>query len=274
MLITLSPLGNLSRYIRHLDKVPVHETALLLIDGNSVCCSGAILAARSPVLEKVLKQNYEIVLDGFQDMIPQLNQCLEVLYGGAVSMTHDNVIAFLKFGITFQIDELVSPCCVWLQEKGLYQEIGLLLVHDIEKRLKLLDKLVPRVRQHSAGSAGSSLSSRSGSQEYDPPSPDPCSPDPDCSPPFSSLLSPLHLLDHPVLNEERWSKAPKLNLGSSSSSTRPKVSGDACLVPLMSKMRSDDDKEWKPNSRPLKGRIGFKSSHDENREEKGRYQIL
>ena len=184
-------------------------------------------------------------------------------------VSHDNVITFLKFGITFQIDELVNVCCVWLQEKGLYQELGLLLVNNIEKRLKLLDKLVPRVRQHSAGSAGSSLSSRSGSR--DPPSPDPCSPDPDCSPPLSSILSPLQLAlnDHPVLNEERWSKAPKLKLGSSSSATCTKVSGDACLVPLMNKMRSDDDKEWKPNSRPLKGKIGFRISHDENREKEG-----
>ena len=85
MLISLSPLGNLSRYIRHLDKVPVHETALLLIDGNSVCCSGAILAARSPVLEKALKQNYEIVLDGFQDMIPQLNQVIAILFNQILS---------------------------------------------------------------------------------------------------------------------------------------------------------------------------------------------
>ena len=74
MLISLSPLGNLSRYIRRRDKVTVHETALLMVEGSSVPCSGAILAARSSVLERVLKQDYEIVLEGFQGMIPQLNQ--------------------------------------------------------------------------------------------------------------------------------------------------------------------------------------------------------
>lgn len=74
MLITLSPLGNLSRYIRRHDKVSVHETALLVVEGSSVSCSGAILAARSPVLERVLRRDYEVVLEGFQGMIPQLNQ--------------------------------------------------------------------------------------------------------------------------------------------------------------------------------------------------------
>ena len=78
MLISLSPLGNLSRYIRRHDKVQIHETVLLLVDGNSLCCSGAILAARSPLLENTLKQQYEIVLDGFQNMIPQLKQVYHI----------------------------------------------------------------------------------------------------------------------------------------------------------------------------------------------------
>lgn len=74
MLISLSPLGNLSRYIRRTEQVRVHETALLLVDGTSLSCSGAILAARSRVLERVLEQDYEIVLEGFEGMIPQINQ--------------------------------------------------------------------------------------------------------------------------------------------------------------------------------------------------------
>ena len=94
MLISLSPLGNLSRYIRRRDKVTVHETALLMVEGSSVPCSGAILAARSPVLERVLKQDYEIVLEGFQCMIPQLNQVCSFLISHQVAP--DLKILFVK----------------------------------------------------------------------------------------------------------------------------------------------------------------------------------
>ena len=57
-------------------------------------CSGAILAARSPVLERVLKQDYEIVLEGFQGMIPQLNQVCSFLISHQVAP--DLKILFVK----------------------------------------------------------------------------------------------------------------------------------------------------------------------------------
>ena len=173
-------------------------------------------------------------------------------------VTHDNIIPFLKFGITFQIDELVNLCCVWLQEKGLYDEMGQLLDDNIEKRLKLLEKLAPRVRQHSAGSAGSSLSSYSENQDYHSPS---SSPDTSSPPSFSSLRLP-----EPQSQEKRWSKAPEVQ-NYSSQAARPKVSGDVSLVPLMSKMRSDDEREWRPAS--VKDRIGSRHyvAHDEMRVE-------
>lgn len=180
---------------------------------------------------------------------------MEVLYGGTVFLTHENIIPFLKFGITFQIDELVNLCCVWLQETGLYDEMGQLLEDNIEKRLKLLEKLAPRVRQHSAGSAGSSHSSHSENLDHSSPS---TSPDSSSPPSFSSLR----------LSEKRWSKAPEVQ-NYSSSAARPKVSGDVSLVPLRSKMRSDNEREWKPTS--VKKRIGARHyvTHDETRFEEG-----
>ena len=62
-------------------------------------------------------------------------QCLKVLYGGNLLITHDNIIPFLKFGITFQIDELVNICCVWLHDKGNQKEREVFLDSDLEKRL-------------------------------------------------------------------------------------------------------------------------------------------
>ena len=72
MLISLSPFGNLSRFVKHGSRV--HETVLLLLDGDSIPCSGTILAARSPVFESLVRDNYEVHLIGFDDMAPQIGQ--------------------------------------------------------------------------------------------------------------------------------------------------------------------------------------------------------
>ena len=70
MLISLSPFGNLSRFVQN----RVHETVLLLLDGDSIPCSGTILAARSPVFETLVRENYEVHLLGFNGMAHQIGQ--------------------------------------------------------------------------------------------------------------------------------------------------------------------------------------------------------
>ena len=224
---------------------------------------------------RVFKTVYRITPASFKFDILYF-QCLEVLYGGNVFLNHDNIIPFLKFGIKFQIDELVNICCVWLQENGLYEDLGLLLNTDIDKRLKLLDKLIPRVRQHSAGSAASSLSSNSDCPDYDPPSssPDPpsSSPDPTFNSSETNFFAPssLNRSEEPVRGEERWSRAPRVRTRCLSGC--PKVSGDICLDPRRSRMRSDDEKEWKPSYQRVTRRYDQKfvfHNHDHNREKDG-----
>ena len=74
MLISLSPFGNLSRFVRQGNRV--HETVLLLIDGDSIPCSGTILAARSSVFETLVRDNYEVHLLGFNGMAHQISQVI------------------------------------------------------------------------------------------------------------------------------------------------------------------------------------------------------
>jgi len=74
MLISLSSLGDVARFVRQKDRVELHETVLLLVDGSTISCSGTILAARSSVLEKVVGKHYEIVLVGFEGMLDQVYQ--------------------------------------------------------------------------------------------------------------------------------------------------------------------------------------------------------
>ena len=73
-LVSLSPLGDMSRYVRKENKVPVHGTALFVLDGSVVECSGVVLAARSPILEQHLVSSYEIVLEDYLGGIYQLRQ--------------------------------------------------------------------------------------------------------------------------------------------------------------------------------------------------------
>ena len=61
MLFSLSPLGDISR----LRKAQIHGKVLFLLEGCSVECDGLILAARSPVLEQQLLDDYEVILDNY-----------------------------------------------------------------------------------------------------------------------------------------------------------------------------------------------------------------
>ena len=147
MLISLSSLGNLSRFVRQKDRVEPHETVLLLVDGSTISCSGTILAARSSVLEKAVGEHYEIFLDGFEGMLDQVHQCLELLYGGFILVDSDNIIPILRFSVQFEIAELLNLCAVWLVKHDLYQDCGLLTETVQEKKLKLVDKLRVRLKK-------------------------------------------------------------------------------------------------------------------------------
>ncbi|KAL5262723.1 hypothetical protein ACHWQZ_G008205 [Mnemiopsis leidyi] len=120
MLISLSPFGNLSRFVKQGQRV--HETVLLLLDGDSIPCSGTILAARSPVFEKLVRENYEIHLYGFTGFAEQLGQCLELMYGGEVELDSTNIAIFLKFSVQFDINELLNLCAVWMENNNLFRE--------------------------------------------------------------------------------------------------------------------------------------------------------
>ena len=85
MLISLPPLGDMSRFVRQKDRVELHETVLLLVDGSPISCSGAILAARSSVLEKEIRANYEIALMGFEGMFEQVHQVAAAIISTIIS---------------------------------------------------------------------------------------------------------------------------------------------------------------------------------------------
>ena len=63
MLISLSPIGDLSRFVR--PDTTVHETVVLVLSDDIIPCSGTILAARSKVLHSIFKEQDELVLKDF-----------------------------------------------------------------------------------------------------------------------------------------------------------------------------------------------------------------
>ncbi|XP_063682317.1 uncharacterized protein LOC134817130 [Bolinopsis microptera] len=137
MLISLSPFGNLSRFVRQGNRV--HETVLLLIDGDSIPCSGTILAARSSVFETLVRENYEVHLLGFNGMAHQISQCLELMYGGQIMLDSSNIQAFLNFSVQFEINELINLCAVWMENNNLYLESEKIL--NEQDRSKCIDMI-------------------------------------------------------------------------------------------------------------------------------------
>ena len=137
MLFCLSSLGDLSRFrkVTHL-----RTTVLVLGDEKegSVECSGLILAARSPVLEQHLSKSCHVTLDNCTGGMNLLQLCLDLLHGGRVSLNSNNVCFFLRFGIQFEIDELVKTCCVWMDENNISNGLKILKEPRTEKRLHLV----------------------------------------------------------------------------------------------------------------------------------------
>ena len=74
MLISLSPFGDLSRYVQEIGGMKIHNTIFLIIDSFSIPCSGLLLAARSKLLEQMVTDAYEIRLDGFSGVLKQIYQ--------------------------------------------------------------------------------------------------------------------------------------------------------------------------------------------------------
>ena len=102
-----------SRYIRLENGTKVYNNAVLVVGDHMIEASGCLLSNQSPVFEEMLSNHYEIILDNFVGDIEGFYDCLELLYGGHVTISLKNLQTLLKFSIHFNIPEMYKLCLDW-----------------------------------------------------------------------------------------------------------------------------------------------------------------
>ena len=127
-MFTLSQLGDISRYLKDNFRNQVY----IITEDKPIKCSGILLASRSTIIEEIIENSENIPAIEFSDNIPGLFACLKLVYGGSINISRDNYRSILKFGIIFQIKEMVDAVLSWIAE-DLPQNIFWDVYFDLKK---------------------------------------------------------------------------------------------------------------------------------------------
>ena len=127
-MLTLSQLGDISRYLKENFRNQVY----IITEDKPIKCSGILLASRSTIIEEIIENSENIPAIEFSDNIPGLFACLKLVYGGSVDISKENYRSILKFGIIFQIPEMVDAVLSWIAE-DLPQNIFWEVYFDLRK---------------------------------------------------------------------------------------------------------------------------------------------
>ena len=127
-MFTLSQLGDISRYLKDNFRNQVY----IITEDKPIKCSGILLASRSTIIEEIIENSENIPAIEFSDNIPGLFACLKLVYGGSINISRDNYRSILKFGIIFQIKEMVDAVLSWITE-DLPQNIFWDVYFDLKK---------------------------------------------------------------------------------------------------------------------------------------------
>ena len=129
MIIKLPQLGNMNRFLDE----NFRNEVFLITEDTRIKCNGAILAARSSILEGMIQDSENVPVIEFSDNIPGLYSCLRIIYGGSVAIDENNYKNVYKFGKFFQIEEMVDYVLKWVNEELPYS-----LFWEVSRELKNL----------------------------------------------------------------------------------------------------------------------------------------
>ena len=112
-MLTLSHLGDVTRYFTENFKNEV----FLITEDKAILCNGIMLAARSTVIEEIIRNSENIPAIEFSDNIDGLFICLNLIYGGGVEINQESYRSVFKFGKIFQIKEMMDGVLKWVTEE-------------------------------------------------------------------------------------------------------------------------------------------------------------
>ena len=111
-MFTLSCLGDVTKYLDDNFKYEV----FLITEDKTIRCSGIMLAARSTVVEEIIRNSENIPAIEFSDNLPGLFVCLNLIYGGTVEINEENYRSIFKFSKIFQVKEMKDAVLKWIAE--------------------------------------------------------------------------------------------------------------------------------------------------------------
>ena len=109
-MFSLAPLTDLTRFRRSNFKNDVY----VVTEDKCIKSNGVLLAARSAKIEKILEESENIPAVQFSDNMAGLEDCLDLVYGGSVTIREDNCKSIYKFGKLFQISEMIAGVLAWI----------------------------------------------------------------------------------------------------------------------------------------------------------------
>ena len=117
-MFSLVPLTDLTRFRRCNFKNKVY----LITEDVCIKFNGVLLVARSAKIEKILEKSENIPAAQFSDNMAELEDCLNLVYGGSVDIREDNCKSIYKFGKLFQISEMIAGVLAWIVSDVTYDK--------------------------------------------------------------------------------------------------------------------------------------------------------
>ena len=117
-MFSLAPLGDMTRFLRSTFRNEVY----LITEDVCIKSSGILLAARSTKIEQMLEKGWDVPAVEFSDDMTGLNACLDLVYGGNVSIRENNFKTIYKFGKLFQICEMMKGVLTWIANDVRYDK--------------------------------------------------------------------------------------------------------------------------------------------------------
>ena len=115
-MLELSPIKDLTKYQPNPKLDFRFSNTVSIYDGDETFeASSAILAYRSPVLEKNIQEEPQIFFLDFADCSAGLYDCFTLLYGGSVELGFANVKPIYKFGALYDVVEMRRGVEQWIE---------------------------------------------------------------------------------------------------------------------------------------------------------------
>ena len=115
-MVRIAALPDLSRFVRRENKLNIYNTIKLVIGEDFIEVSGCVISQASEILQDLAVNQPELYLDQFVGELEGVQDVVELLYGGEVQLSEDNLKTIMKFSVVFGVDGMYTLCLEWVKQ--------------------------------------------------------------------------------------------------------------------------------------------------------------